>query len=184
MKRRTLTLRAHALLALAALAVGGWAQASGRHGCASHEAGEPGASHIAVSHVDPASHDGHAEDHAAHVGHAADPTEHGGDAAAHACAGHVGYTAYAAHARHAATDADPAHAAPAHNAPAPGHDGTCTCLGDCHAGAGISLPAYVAPIAPAATESAFAAAVEGDVAVPFRRAAYLLPYATAPPSRA
>lgn len=175
MKRRTLTLRAHALLALAALAVGGWAQASGRHGCASH---------IAVSHVDLAAHDGHAEDHAAHVGHAADPTEHGGDAAAHACAGHVGYTAYAAHARHAATDAEPAHAAPAHHAPAPEHDGTCTCLGDCHAGAGISLPAYVAPIAPAATESAFAAAVEGDVAVPFRRAAYLLPYATAPPSRA
>lgn len=156
MNRRPLILRAHALLALAALALGGWAQASGLHGCASHLAGGPEASHIAalVGHMAPAAHNGHAS----HDAPAANP--------AHAAPAHVDSPT------------------PTHHAPASEHDGACTCLGDCFTGAGVSLPADAAPIAPAAFESGVPSAVEGDVVAPFGRAAYLLPYATAPPTRA
>lgn len=207
MERRTLTLRVHALLTLAALVVGGWAQASGLHGCASHGAGERGA-----YHAGPAAHDAGAAAHdAAAVAHHAVTDAHhtgpglhdpGSAAYGAAVAGHeAAPVAHDIAASHARSDADPStngenpahrvyagHAAPAHHgahhAPAGGHHGECTCLGDCQAGAGISLPTYVAATAPVATESTLTTAVEGDDAAPLRRAAYLIPFATAPPSLA
>jgi len=207
MERCTLTLRVHALLTLAALALGGWAQASGLHGCASHGAGEPAAYHAGTAARDasPGSyHPGAAEQDAAQVAHDATSSAaqlahhaashaHSGtppvavvaDAGHHGCLGHPANDRASIPAHHACAGHG-AHAglAPAHHAPAGGHHGECTCLGDCQAGAGISLPTYVAATAPVATESTLTTAVEGDDAAPLRRAAYLIPFATAPPSLA
>lgn len=165
MNRRSLTLRAHALLTLAALALGAWAQASGLHGCASHLGGGPEARHVAADagRLVPAAHEGHA----ARAGQ--------GEAA-----GHAEHADHSAHVAPTLADSP----APTHHAPASEHGGACTCLGNCFAGAGISLPAYATATAPAARESAVTASLEGDVVAPLGRAAYLLPYATAPPSRA
>src|SRR5690606_28046569 len=167
MERRTLTLRVHALLTLAALVVGGWAQASGLHGCASHAAGERAAYHAGAA----AHNAGSGSHHPGAAGHGA------GDAAHEAAP-----VTHHATASHAHSDADPStnDENSARHAPAGGHHGECTCLGDCQAGAGISLPTYVAATAPVATESTLTTAVEGDDAAPLRRAAYLIPFATAP----
>ncbi len=59
-------------------------------------------------------------------------------------------------------------------------DGPCTCVGNCHA-AGVALNAAAAPTLPAALEADLAAGSLGDDGRVPRPAAYLLPFANAPP---
>ena len=65
--------------------------------------------------------------------------------------------------------------------PQPPPEGPCTCVGNCHAGA-VALNAPAPPALPVALESDLAAASRADRGRIPRLAAYLLPFANAPPA--
>lgn len=187
MGRRSRSLRARALLTLAALAAGGGSQAFGVHGCASHTADAAGAYASAAgvyasaasayasapggSHVPSGSH-APGGSHAPSGGH----VPGGRQGSHHVPAAVPKSDGPAAHTHLPAAAASDAAADPAHP-----QSGVCTCLGTCHGSSQETL-AVAAPAAPAPEVIVGVVERPAGRRASIRRPAFLLPYSTAPPS--